>query len=62
MTTDIRLSLDGALRAYSASALAREAGISTRTVFRLRRGSNDPTLQTAERLIAAAKRLSKRAK
>lgn len=41
--------------------VAREAGLSTKTIYRLRHKKNAPTIETAADIIAAIKRL-KRAK
>jgi predicted transcriptional regulator len=48
------------LQAVSVEEVAREAGVSTKTVYRLRHQTNSPTLDTAARLIDAIKRIKSR--
>jgi DNA-binding phage protein len=49
-----REQLAEALRGVNVAKLARHTGIAEKTIYRLRNGANDPTLGTAERLIAGA--------
>ena len=37
--------------------VAREAGVSTKTIYRLRHQANSPSLDTAHSIVAAVKRL-----
>ncbi len=37
--------------------VAREAGVSTKTIYRLRHKANSPSLDTAQSIVAAVKRL-----
>jgi DNA-binding phage protein len=48
------------LRERSAPQIARAAGLSLKTVYRLRDGTNSPTLQTVHRLLAALDMLDAR--
>jgi len=42
---------------YSVEDVAREAGISAKTIYRLRHKQNAPTLDTVAAIVAAVKRL-----
>lgn len=45
------------LSRYSARAVADEAGICQRTIYRIRNGETSTTLATAEKLLGAIRRL-----
>ncbi len=42
--------------------VAREAALSTKTIYRLRHKAHAPTLDTVEKIVAAVERLKKAAK
>jgi DNA-binding phage protein len=48
-----RLSASG----VNVRAVAKEAGLSEKTLYRIRDGENSPTLDTAEKVIAALDKL-----
>jgi DNA-binding phage protein len=48
------------LRRTNVNDLAREAQVSTKTVYRLRNKQHAPTLDTVERLLVAVKRMDER--
>ena len=48
------------LRRTNVNDLAREAQVSTKTVYRLRNKQHAPTLDTVERLLVAVKRIDER--
>lgn len=39
-------------------AVARESGLSVKTIYRLRQQKNSPTLETAEKIVAAIRRIN----
>ena len=45
------------LRTVNVEALARESGISTKTIYRLRAKENAPTLDTVASIVVAVERL-----
>ena len=45
------------LQKVSVDDLAREAGISTKTIYRLRHKAHAPTLDTVEQIVAALERM-----
>ena len=45
------------LRTVNVEDVAREAQVSTKTIYRLRNQENAPTLDTVEALVAAVKRV-----
>lgn len=47
------------LRTVNVEVVAREAGVSTKTVYRLRHQKHSPSLDTAARLIDAVKRIKR---
>lgn len=49
------------LAEVNVEAVAREAGVATKTVYRLRHKANSPNLQTVEKIVAAVQRLRRRA-
>jgi hypothetical protein len=48
------------LRQVDAKALAAEAGVNIKTIYRLRHGENSPRLELVERLVAACRKLKGR--
>jgi len=50
------------LMGVSVEEVAKEAGVSTKTIYRLRHKTHAPRLDLAERVVAAIARLEKRAK
>lgn len=45
------------LKTANVEALAREAGVSVKTVYRLRHQANSPSLDTVAKLLAALEKL-----
>ena len=45
------------LREFNVEDVAREAGVSVKTIYRLRHRANSPTLDTAQKLVEACERL-----
>ena len=52
--------LSDLLMRVDAKALAAEAGVNVKTIYRLRRQQNSPRLELVERLVAACRRLGVR--
>ena len=48
------------LMRVDAKALAAEAGVNVKTIYRLRKQQNSPRLELVERLVAACRRLGVR--
>lgn len=46
------------LKRVDVNQVAREAKLSTKTVYRLRHKANSPTLDTVERLVSAVRKLN----
>lgn len=42
----------------SVEDVARESGLSVKTIYRLRQQQNSPTLETAEKVVAAIRRIN----
>jgi hypothetical protein len=55
-----REQLSELLRQVDAKALATEAGVNIKTIYRLRHGENSPRLELVERLVAACRKLKGR--
>ena len=55
-----REQLSDLLRQVDAKALAAEAGVNIKTIYRLRHGENSPRLELVERLVAACRKLKGR--
>ena len=53
-----RADLAALLAKTNAEAVARESGLSLKTIYRLRHQKNAPTLETAEKVIAAIRRIN----
>ncbi len=49
--------LSDLLRKVNVEAIAREADVSTKTIYRMRHKANAPTYTTVEKLLAAYERL-----
>lgn len=54
-----RESLAALLSSVAVEDVARESGVSTKTVYRLRHQKHAPTLETVGKLLDAVKRLKK---
>ena len=52
--------LSDLLMRVDAKALAAEAGVNVKTIYRLRKQQNSPRLELVERLVAACRRLGVR--
>lgn len=50
------------LRHVNVEEVAREAGVSTKTIYRLRHKTHAPRIDLAERIVAAIERIEVRAK
>lgn len=46
------------LKRVDVADVAREAKVSTKTVYRLRHKANSPTLDTVERIVSAVRKLN----
>ena len=55
-----REQLSEQLKQVDAKALAAEAGVNIKTIYRLRHGKNSPRLELVERLVAACRKLKGR--
>ena len=55
-----REQLSELLRRVDAKAVADEAGVNVKTIYRLRHGLNSPRLEMVERLVAACRKLKGR--
>jgi transcriptional regulator with XRE-family HTH domain len=55
-----REQLSELLRQVDAKAIAAEAGVNIKTIYRLRHGENSPRLELVERLVAACRKLKGR--
>ena len=55
-----REQLSELLRQVDAKAIATEAGVNIKTIYRLRHGENSPRLELVERLVAACRKLKGR--
>lgn len=55
-----REQLSELLRQVDAKAVATEAGVNIKTIYRLRHGENSPRLELVERLVAACRKLKGR--
>jgi hypothetical protein len=55
-----REQLSDLLQQVDAKALAAEAGVNIKTIYRLRHGLNSPRLELVERLVAACRKLKGR--
>ena len=45
------------LKGANVRAVAKEAGVATKTIYRLRHRAHSPTLDTVERIVAAVRRV-----
>jgi hypothetical protein len=52
-----RTDLSALLQGVNVKALSRESGVAEKTIYRLRHGDNAATLDTAEKLVAAIRRI-----
>lgn len=54
--------LSALLLGVNVEEIAREANVSTKTIYRMRHKANAPSYATIERIVAAAQRLKKHVK
>jgi DNA-binding phage protein len=54
-----RQQLADRLKLVNVREVAREAGVSTKTIYRLRHSQNSPSLDTVERILSAIKRVKR---
>lgn len=53
-----RSDLAALLLKVSVEDVARESGLSVKTIYRLRQQQNSPTLETAEKVVSAIRRIN----